>query len=154
MLVKIGQTSQPHKCVESIEEIPKLKLDDMCINKDFQITFYLQEFQYGKQLSDRNKQNSYIRIYNYDTNVEKVTMIWAGSINICLAIVTQCGNKLQMGVQILLESLLFNYLRGQLKGGKKAGMQFIFFPVTLLASTFLIPLSILKYNKFTQILTI
>ena len=60
----------------------------MCINKDFQITFYLQEFQYGKQLSDRNKQNSYIRIYNYDTNVEKVTMIWAGSINICLAIVT------------------------------------------------------------------
>jgi len=24
-------------------------LDDMCINKDFQITSYLQEFQYGKE---------------------------------------------------------------------------------------------------------
>lgn len=39
--------NQSHKCVESIEEIPKLKLDDMHINKDFQITSYLQEFQYG-----------------------------------------------------------------------------------------------------------
>ena len=40
-----------YKCVENIEEIPKLKLDDMHINKDFQITSYLQEFQYGKDVS-------------------------------------------------------------------------------------------------------
>jgi hypothetical protein len=36
-----------HKRVENIEVTPKLKLDDMRINKDFQITSYLQEFQYG-----------------------------------------------------------------------------------------------------------
>lgn len=33
--------------VETERVIPNLKLDDMCINKDFQITSYLQEFQYG-----------------------------------------------------------------------------------------------------------